>query len=75
MAKVAIDELKNAKKLMCKMVSTGLKQNGQQFNCQPFAFDNCTPVGTRTQIYCLGGGYSILLNYGSSLTNTLLLST
>ncbi len=25
-----------------------------------------TPTGTRTQIYCLGGGYSILLNYGSN---------
>ena len=24
-----------------------------------------TPTGTRTQIYCLGGGYSIQLNYGS----------
>ena len=25
-----------------------------------------TPTETRTQIYCLGGGYSILLNYGSN---------
>lgn len=25
----------------------------------------CSPIGTRTQICCLGGGYSILLNYGA----------
>ena len=28
-----------------------------------------TLTGTRTQIYCLGGGYSIQLNYGSILFN------